>query len=345
MRVLQILGAAGAGGAETFFVDMVTALHRAGLDQKVVIRADAGRAEALEGQGIKPAALRFGGRLDLATKPRLRRIVADYKPDIVQSWMRRATRFVSRPRKGGRFFHVGWLGDYHRLGDFRGCDHLIGVTADIRDYLIREGWPPERVHYIPTFARSMAAPALPRATFATPEEAPLFLALGRLHERKAFDVLIRAAAGVPGAHLWIAGEGPERRALERLIAGLGLSGRVRLLGWRDDREALLAASDYCVLPSRYEPFGTVMIEAWAQDVPLIAAAADGPRGLIEDGRNGLLVPVDDTGALAAAMRRLVEEPALGPALAAGGRADFEARFTEAAVVERYLAFYRGIAAP
>ena len=85
-----------------------------------------------------------------------------------------------------------------------------------------------------------------------------------------------------------------------------------------------------------------MIEAWAQRVPLIAAAADGPRGLIKDGRNGLLVAIDDAEGLARAMARLAREPELCARLVAQGRADFHAAYTEAAVVERVLDFYRGL---
>ncbi|MDX1483993.1 MAG: glycosyltransferase [Alphaproteobacteria bacterium] len=342
MRVLQVMAGAPFGGAETHFVDLVTALHRAGLDQRVVIRAHQGRAAALREAGIVPAELRFGGPIDWVSGRRLARAIAEYRPDIVQSWMRRATRFVSRPRRAPKFVHVGWFGGYYPLADYRRCDHLVGVTPAIRDHQISAGWPADRAHYMPTFADGEHATPVSRAELGTPDGSPLFLALGRLHAKKAFDILIRAVAQLPDAHLWIAGEGPLRDALTRLITDLGLGDRVRLLGWREDRAALFAAADYCVLPSRYEPFGTVMIEAWAHDRPLIAAAADGPRGLIEDGLNGLLVPIDDIDALTAAMARLIQDRALAGRLVDAGQAAYSARFTEAAVVARYLEFYRGI---
>lgn len=342
MRVLQAMAGAEFGGAETYFVDMVTALHRAGLDQKVVIRRNPARAQKLRGAGIEPVQLRFGGKLDWDTGPRLRRVITDYKPDIVQSWMRRATRFVSHSPGAPDFVHVGWFGGYYDAADFSDCDHVVGVTADIRRHQVAQGWSHGSTHYIPTFARAEAAPPAPRHSLDTPEDGALFLSLGRLHRRKGFDVLIRAMEQVPGAYLWIAGEGPERASLERLISDLGLPSRVKLLGWRDDREALFGAADYCVLPSRFEPFGTVMIEAWAQNVPLVAAAAVGPRGLIDHGRNGLLAAIDDVDDLAGAMKRLMHEPELCIALAAEARAEYEATFTEAAVVERYLDLYRGL---
>ena len=119
---------------------------------------------------------------------------------------------------------------------------------------------------------------------------------------------------------------------------------MRFLGWRSDRGALLGAADICVLPSRWEPFGTVMLEAWAAGVPLVAAASQGPAAFIEDGDNGLLVPVDDAAALAAAIGRLMADPALRAHLIERGRADYQQGYTREAVTERMLALYRQLIA-
>jgi glycosyltransferase involved in cell wall biosynthesis len=342
MRVVQAMAGAAHGGAETYFVDMVTALHRAGLDQTVVIRTNAERAAVLRDAGIEPYELPFGGLLDMVSRSRLARIIAAFQPDIVQSWMNRATRFVPRPAGAERFVHVGWLGGYYKLSNYYACGHLVGVTPDIRAHCVEGGLSDDCAHYIPTFARAETAPAVPREELATPDGAPLFLGMGRLHEKKAFDILIRAIDQVGGAYLWIAGDGPLEGELAGLIAELNVGDRVRLLGWRDDREALFAAADYCVMPSRFEPFGTVMIEAWAHNVPLIAAAAEGPKGLIEDGDTGLLVPIDDSEALARAMKILIADPILRTRLVTAARTAFEARFTEDAVVAQYHDLYENI---
>lgn len=341
-RILQIMAGAAFGGAETYFVDLVTALHRSGLDQRVVIRRNPQRAATLRAAGIDPIELTFGGMFDFATRPALARVIAAYRPNIVQSWMNRATRFVTRPQ-GARFVYVGWFGGYYKLANYRHCDHLVGVTEAIRRHQIAQGWPEDRAHYLPTFAHRDRAPAISRAPLETPADAPLFLALGRLHRKKAFDILLEALARVPGAYLWLAGEGELRAQLERQTDALGLRSRVRFLGWRDDRAALFAAADFCVMPSRYEPFGTVMLEAWAHGRPLIAAEAAGPSGLIRNEGDGLLVPVDDAQALAAAMARLVNDRNLAGQLARAGTARFELEFTEETVVARYQAFYRRIA--
>jgi glycosyltransferase involved in cell wall biosynthesis len=118
---------------------------------------------------------------------------------------------------------------------------------------------------------------------------------------------------------------------------------VRFIGWRDDVPALLATSDLLVCPSRHEPLGNVIIEGWAHGCPVVASSAAGPRWLIHHGQDGLLVPIDDAPALAVALRRVIEDKALGPALAAAGRARIETEFSEAVVVARYREFFDRVA--
>ncbi len=86
-----------------------------------------------------------------------------------------------------------------------------------------------------------------------------------------------------------------------------------------------------------------MVEAWAQQRPLIAAAAAGPRGRIEDGTNGLIVPIDDADALSGAIRRLIGDGALRARIAAAGRAVYEGEYTKVVVVARYLEFFAKVA--
>jgi glycosyltransferase involved in cell wall biosynthesis len=148
---------------------------------------------------------------------------------------------------------------------------------------------------------------------------------------------------LPGTYLWIAGDGPLRGELEALAARRGVAERVRFLGWRADTAELFAAADICVYPSRSEPHGTVTIEAWAHRVPLVAAASAGPSELIDDGVNGILVPIDDPASLALAVGRLVADRALADGLADAGRATYETTYTEAAVVRSYLDFFARVA--
>ena len=342
MKVLQCMAGAEFGGAEAFFTRLTIGLGRAGLDQRVVIRANTDRAKLLRDAGIEPDELGFGGPLDVSSGRRLGKMIKEYEPDVVMSWMNRATAAVPRP--DGKFVHVGRLGGYYNLKYYRNCDHLAANTEDIADYLVKNGWAPERVHHLPNFVFAETAAPLSRSTFFTPERTPLILALGRLHENKAFDTLLRAVAHVPDAYLWLAGEGPLRGELEELAEHLGIKPRVRFLGWRDDTEALFASADIFVCPSRREPLGNVVIEAWAQGVPVVATDSPGPRTLIRHGESGLLSPVDDVQSLARSIKRLADDPGAREELSRGGRDAYEAEFTEDIVVRKYLDFFEKVTA-
>ncbi len=337
-RLLQAIAGARHGGAEAFFTRLAIGLERAGEDQHVLLRPDPDRAAALRASGVALTELPFGGPFGWRTRLGFRRAINAHRPQIVLTWMNRATALCPR----GDFVHVARLGGYYDLKYYRRCDHLIGNTIDIVDYLVREGWPKERVHYLPNFAAAAALPPVARADHSTPADAPVALALGRLHDNKAFDVLISAVARTPQLHLWLAGEGPLRSALEGQVAALGIGARVRFLGWRDDVPALLAAADMLISPSRHEPLGNVVIEAWAAGVPVVATATAGPRALIAEGETGLLVPVNDADALARAMTRLAGDLPLRQSLAAAGHARYAADFAEARVVGLYRDFFARI---
>lgn len=335
MKLAQVMAGANHGGAEGFYERLCLALHAAGEQVLPVIRRDADRAARLRAGGLAPVELGFGGALDLLTGPRLRRALEGFAPDVTVAWMNRAARFAPK----GRWTLVGRLGGYYHLKYYRRCDHLVGNTRDITRWIVAQGWPTERAHHLPNFAADLAG----AAPAALPGAAPRLLAMGRLHRNKGFDIAIRALALIPGAHLAIAGEGPERAALEALAREAGVAGRVAFLGWRGDVGALLAACDVFVCSSRHEPLGNIVLEAWSASRPVVAAAAQGPSELISDGETGLLVPPDDAQALAAAIRGMLDDPQRAARFAAAGRAAYARDFTEAAVVARWRRFLAAVA--
>jgi len=117
-----------------------------------------------------------------------------------------------------------------------------------------------------------------------------------------------------------------------------VAGRVHLPGWTQDGAGLLAACDVLVCPSRQEPLGNVVLEAFSAARPVVAAAAAGPAGLIEDRRTGLLVAVEDERALAGAIGAVLGDRVLAARLAAGGRAEFERVHAEVPVLAQWRAF-------
>ena len=337
-RVLQVMAGAGQGGAEAFFERLVIALHEAGLEQRVVIRRDEGRASRLEAAGLTVLQLPFRRWFDFTTTPSIAKEIKDFKPDLVMSYMSRAAAAVPREVPGRSFVHAARLGGYYDLKYYRHCDHLIGNTRDLVRYFVEQDWPRERAHYITNFVETEISDPLPRETFATPPDHDLLLALGRLHPNKGFDTLIQAMPALPKCSLWIAGEGPERRKLEKLARRLGVEDRVRLLGWREDTSALFAAADLFVCSSRHEPLGNIVLEAWAYGRPVVALAAQGPSELITDGETGILVPLENPAALARAIDDLLHAPLKYDKLMTAGRKAYEKSHTATAVLRRYLEF-------
>jgi rhamnosyl/mannosyltransferase len=188
------------------------------------------------------------------------------------------------------------------------------------------------------------AGAVARALARLPE--PRVLYVGRLVYYKGLDVLLRAVAQTSGG-LAIVGEGPLRASLESQIAGLGLGDRVALLGRRTDAEvrALYQSCDVFVLPStaRTEAFGLVQVEAMLNGLPVIST--DLPTGVPwvnEHGITGLVVPPGDAAALAAALKRLLDDPPLRAKLGDAARERARARFGQARMIARFVAVVESV---
>lgn len=342
MKVAHVMAGAPHGGAEGFFERLALAQHRAGLEVLAVIRRDAARATRLAAGGLSPVQLGFGGPFDLLTGRRLRATLDAFRPQVVVAWMNRAAIFCRAASRGAGWTLVGRLGGQYDLKNYRGCDALVANTRGLCDWIARQGWPRQRLKHLPNFAEDFAAVA--PAALPVPAGARVLLAMGRLHPNKDFPTLLRAVARLPGdVHLALAGEGPERAALEAQARDLGIAGRVAFLGWRDDAGGLLAASEMLVVPSRIEPLGNVVLEGFSAWRPVVAAAADGPRELIEDGRSGLIVPIGDDAAMAQAIAGLLADAARAASIARAGRAEFDAHHAEAPVLAAWALFLEAAA--
>ena len=338
MRVLQVMAGAEHGGAETMYSDSVVALHKAGVEQLLIGRPSPLRDALWAEHSIPVRHARFPQPwIGWSTKAVIAKAIGDFKPDVCHFWMARASSYAPA---NSCVPNIGWFGGPYDLKYYKNCQFFVGVTYELARQIVASGAPSNATACIHTFADLPPQPAVDRASLNTPEGVPVLLSLARLHHHKALDVLLKALVMVPGAFLWLAGEGPLKAELMALAVSLGVDQRVRWLGWRTDRGALLAASTLCTFPSRIEPFGTVMVEAWAAGVPLITAAAAGPKAYCQNEVNGMLVPTDDVEALASAINRCLADPSLCRSLVEGGRKTFQSTFTSEVLVREMTAFYR-----
>ena len=334
-RLLQVMAGARNGGAELFFSRLAIALSEIEYSQKVVIRKNKERFQQLKESDVDVKEMRFGGPLDFLTSYKLQKLTADYQPEVVLTWMTRATQKLPK----GAFKHVARLGGYYNLQKYRKCDYLIGNTQTIINYMTQHGWPSNKITYIPNFVDERKGSPLERSMFDTPTGFPIILALGRFHKNKGFDVLLEALASIPNVFLWLAGDGAQKQTLMRIAENLKISNRVRFLGWRSDTANLLAAADALICPSRHEPLGNVILEAWAQGKPVIAAASDGPKELITSGKNGFLCEIDNPTNLADKVKMLLADANLAKELASEGRQTYERNFSKKIIVKQYTNFF------
>lgn len=195
------------------------------------------------------------------------------------------------------------------------------VSEALRTFAIEcQGFRPEQLEVLHNpldltrFRRSPEAGTALRSELGIPGDATVVACVGRLEPVKGLDILLEAWSGVTrpcrGAVLLIVGDGPSRAKLERQARSLPESADVRFLGYREDVEDVFAASDLAVLPSRNEGLPRVALEAMATGCPVVAARVGGVPEIVRPEREGLLVPPEDPEALAEALARALDDPAL-----------------------------------
>lgn len=302
---------------------------------------------------------------------RLRALVRRTKPDIVLSFLTRANvaacgavagtgiPFIISERVNTLAHLPGGVAGLAgramvRLAYPR-ADHVIAVSQGVADGLVGAfGVSRARISVLSNPIDGDAIRARTAAPDGALPAAPYMVAMGRLVPNKNFALLVDAfaAAAIP-ERLVIFGEGPERAALERQIAALGMTDRILLAGFSDNPFPAIAAARCYILPSNAEGFPNGLVEAMTLGVPVIstdcpsgpseilAGRAPGRTAGLDIAPHGLLVPCDDRYALAEGLRRM-QDPALRDRYAKAARARSE-DFTVAAAVARYWAVIEGVA--
>jgi glycosyltransferase involved in cell wall biosynthesis len=357
MRVLHVITSIARGGAEHHLLMLASGLAARGHQVAVAALKPPAELECdFAAAGVTTHALGLGRYGELAPAWRLRRLVAGFVPDVVHAHLPpaelytrlallgSATRLVITRHNDERFAPVAIERALSRW-----CARRAGRVIAISDAVARwsttapqgPGLAAARVAVI----RYALAP--PPAMQPAPDlqgVGRLVVCIARLVPQKGLDVLLDAFATLPPPdRLVIVGEGGLRSALDARITRLGLAGRVRLAGARADVPAVLAAADLFVLPSRWEGFGLVLLEAMAAGTPIVATRVSAIPEVLGD--CGVLVPPDDAPALARAMAALLADAPRRAALAQAGQARLRTRFDPAPMIAATEALYGEIAQP
>jgi len=349
---LHILGSREFGGADQFYIRLIQALKDAGQPVTPINRPDSPVAQALRERHIEQVHQSLANRWDLFSCLGIRRQILKHQPCVVQTYMGRATRLTRVPASA-KAVHIARLGGFYKIdGYYRHADEWVGNTLAICDFLMKSGMPANRVHHIGNFVpkpihSSLLEKATLRASHQIPEDARVIFSLGRLVPKKGFKDLLNAFHQLPAEmdgrplYLLIAGDGPEWSSLQSQVQELGLGERVRLLGWQNPPDAFYSIADVFVCPSRHEPLGNVILEAWNHRLPVVSTRSDGALELIDEGVTGLLCDCRDASGMAASLKTALESSEVErAAMAEAGNKKLNEKYGQDAIVAQYLDLYQ-----
>jgi glycosyltransferase involved in cell wall biosynthesis len=363
-KILHVITSTQVGGAENHLLSLTKGLQKDGWDCSVAYlkgRPDLNAEYAAAGIPVRPLDLKPW--LDVGTLRRLVGLIRQERPDIVHAHLFPAEVYATVALLVGRsraklvctkhndedflrrlHFRVG-----HWLISHRAARTIV-ISEYLRRYTIAVGAAdPSRLVMIPYGHDSLPARRNRdgiRRELGLGNGIFVIGTVGRLVPQKGHRHLVEAvrlmlAEGEKVA-LVIAGEGPLRETLEAQIGTSGLGRHVALTGFRRDIPELMAALDAFVLPSLWEGFGLVLLEAMAAARPIIASRVSAIPEIVEDGVSGLLVPPGDARALADALILLRRDAGRREALGAAGAERLRREFTLERVLERTTAVYRSV---
>jgi glycosyltransferase involved in cell wall biosynthesis len=345
MNSVHIIGSRISGGAERFYARLVNSLGEH--SRVLAINPPDSPSSRLIDPDIQQFHPNMTSNYNFFCRAKIKKAVLEEGPCIVQTYMGRATR-LTHLRKGQGVVHIARLGGYYAIKNYRHAHHLIGNTKGICDYLIRSGVPANTVHYIGNFVEPILPPPAHeltslRESLNIPDGAPVITCAARFHPNKGLPDLLEAFSKVwknrSDARLILVGDGPLAAEIREQIQTLEMEDAVILPGWCDPKPYYHLA-DVLTCPSRHEPLGNTILEAWACGKPLVATQTQGAMELITPDLNGLITPVKNADALADAFEKLVNTPALCTALAAAGEKTVRTRFSKEIITSQYLELYK-----
>jgi glycosyltransferase involved in cell wall biosynthesis len=319
-----------------------------------------GFVSAARAAGIDTHVIRERRRFDRGVIPQLREIVARVSPDIIQTHNGKSHLLIRllgdlRVQRSWFAFQHGYQATDLRLRLYnqvdrltlRSADRVVSVCQAFADRLIDYGVRPERIRIL----HNAAVPVTPsaegerlqlRAQLRIADTESVILTIGRLSREKGHADLLRAVAQLPASRAWklvVVGIGPEKEALEALASGLGIRERVVFAGFHKDVSAFYGIADLVVLPSHSEGSSNVLLEAMMTRVPIVATNIGGTPEILSDENTGLLVPVSEAPALAAAIDRLLIDRTLASRLSDAAHLQAIREFSVDRYRQRLSSFY------
>ena len=373
MRVVHIIKIVLTAGAERHLLQLLPGLAATGVDIHLIVLVESDKpmddfvAMAADG-GIHVERMVIRHHIDVSLLPRLTTRLRAIAPDLVHTHLLHADLYGTL---AARYLHVPSVISRHNDNAFRYTPPMrllnrglwclarggIAISEAVRRFCIEvEGANPSKIHTIHyglpaselTQSEKVSARQNLLDTLGLPPQAFLFGTVSRLIEQKGLADAITAFHAIhsdyTNSYLLITGEGMLRNDLIAKVAALGLSDRVRFLGWREDARDIMAGLDVFLMPSLWEGFGLVLLEAMACRLPIIGTDVSAIPEIVLDEQTGLIVPPHSPDDLAGAMRRLAEDPQARKRLGERGHQRLRTHFTEQKMAVHTQEFYRQILA-
>ncbi|MBI2400018.1 MAG: glycosyltransferase family 4 protein [Deltaproteobacteria bacterium] len=371
MRVLQLISSRGFFGAENVVVELAASLASGGDD--VIVGAFSNRHAGKEGSsevlerakamGLKTELFECSGRFDLGTIKAVRRFIEKNGIEVIHShgYKSNIYAYLANRRPGKKLVTTchNWINAsskmsfYTRLDKFflRRFDAIAAVSDAVKDELLAAGIDPRKTVVIGNgislekFRQPSADKEDVRAALGIPPNVFVAGTVGRMSPEKGYDILLQAAREVlkkkENCFFLFVGDGPQKQALEEQSRSLGIGGRVIFAGKRSDIPEMLSAMDLFVMSSHTEGQPMALLEAMAAGKPVVSTSVGDVPKILDKGKAGLLAPPADSLGLAAAILRVLDDPALAGRLAASALRNVEENYSSKKMAAEYRDCYKG----
>lgn len=323
LRIMHSEAATNFGGQEHRIFKEMLAMREAGHHLEAMCQPHAKLMTRLEQEGFVVHAMEMDGHLNfLRAVTKLHGILRKGRFDVLNTHSRRDTIIAAtagRLAKTPLIVRTRHLANpVNSLLSYTWLPHVVTTDSEyVRKQLIQKGVPPDRVEtiYTPVHPEAAVERSTLREELGLPEDAILVGCVAVMRPNKGHRELIESMVPLfaqrPHLHLVIVGSGePVFQQVSALVQRLNLQGRVHLMGRREDIPNLMAGFDLFCLATRLEASGMVFLEAASARLPVVATAVGGVPEMLEDGRTGFLVKLDDVESLQKALLKLIENPVL-----------------------------------
>ncbi|MBU1700062.1 MAG: glycosyltransferase [Candidatus Eisenbacteria bacterium] len=365
MRVIHLIKATGIAGAEKHILDLLPGLRRNEIDARLWILEEPGNPmtlyeKAAAERRIPTRRFTIYGDADISLYPRLSRRLHHAKPDILHTHLLHADLFGIPSARMAKVPKI--VTTRHNIDAFRRrspirqinrylwqkVDAGISVSQAVARFSIEEEGAPAEIQHV--VLHGIEAPPLGedrmgiRHELGLNDDQVVIGMVGRLTEQKGVRYGLQAFARViPGfttVQLVVVGDGPLCGELKREAVSLGINDHVHFLGWREHAERTMRAFDIFLMPSLWEGFGIVLLEAMGRELPVVASRVDAIPEIVREGETGFLVAARNVKDLQQRLSRLLADAGLRMKMGRAGRKVVETEFTISRMVENTLEVYR-----